>query len=200
MAGPAAQTQGDRSDQRAGAQQPVLRPARAGDPAYAADLGRAGRAGPAAQDEGGPQADTGWVRHQPAPRLFRGVRLQPGVETGGRISGHLRLDQRDPARPVATAPWSRRQGAQPHPALGSQRHRVPEPELIQRGDAVLDVAQIARWAGCVGDRLTVVPITDAKHDVFLSLAEPRSVAYYELDRWLDWYLRTGAPSTTPHSG
>ena len=76
----------------------------------------------------------------------------------------------------------------------------PEPELIQRGDAVLDVAQIARWAGCVGDRLTVVPITDAKHDVFLSLAEPRSVAYYELDRWLDWYLRTGAPSTTPHSG
>lgn len=76
----------------------------------------------------------------------------------------------------------------------------PEPELIQRGDAVLDVAQIARWAGCVGNRLTVVPITDAKHDVFLSLAEPRSAAYYELDRWLDWYLRTGAPSTTPHSG
>jgi alpha-beta hydrolase superfamily lysophospholipase len=76
----------------------------------------------------------------------------------------------------------------------------PEPELIQRGDAVLDVAQIARWAGCVGNRLTVVPVTDAKHDVFLSLAEPRSAAYDELDRWLDWYLRTGAPSTTPHSG
>ena len=31
-------------------------------------------------------------------------------------------------------------------------------------------------------------------------AEPRSAAYHELDRWLDWYLRTGAPSTTPHSG
>jgi alpha-beta hydrolase superfamily lysophospholipase len=46
----------------------------------------------------------------------------------------------------------------------------------------------------------VVPITDAKHDVFLSLAEPRSAAYHELDRWLDWYQRAGAPSTTPHSG
>lgn len=76
----------------------------------------------------------------------------------------------------------------------------PDPELIQRGDAVLDVAQIARWAGCVGNRLTVVPINDAKHDVFLSLAEPRTAAYEELDRWLDWYLRTGSPSTTPHSG
>ena len=31
-------------------------------------------------------------------------------------------------------------------------------EDIQRGDAVLDVKQIARWAGCIGDRTTVVPI------------------------------------------
>lgn len=61
-------------------------------------------------------------------------------------------------------------------------------EAIQRGDAVLDVAQIARWAGCVGNRTTVVPIPDAKHDVFLSLAEPRRAAYRELDCWLDWYL------------
>lgn len=75
-----------------------------------------------------------------------------------------------------------------------------DPDLIQRGDAVLDVAQIARWAGCVGDRLTVVPITDAKHDVFLSVAEPKATAYHELDTWLDWYLKTGTPSTTPHSG
>jgi alpha-beta hydrolase superfamily lysophospholipase len=30
-----------------------------------------------------------------------------------------------------------------------------------------------------------VPITDAKHDVFLSLAEPRAAAYAELDRWLE---------------
>ncbi|MGW0158251.1 alpha/beta hydrolase [Mycobacterium sp. NPDC003323] len=78
-------------------------------------------------------------------------------------------------------------------------HSVTEagdPDLIQRGDAVLDVAQIARWSGCVGGRLTVVPITDAKHDVFLSLPEPRAAAYRELDLWLDRYLRTGTSSTT----
>lgn len=64
---------------------------------------------------------------------------------------------------------------------------VPDPETIQRGDAVLDVAQIARWSGCIGNRTTVVPIVDAKHDVFLSLAEPRAAAFAELNRWLDWY-------------
>lgn len=63
-----------------------------------------------------------------------------------------------------------------------------EVESIQRGDAVLDVAQIARWAGCIGNRTTVVPIVDAKHDVFLSVSEARAQAYAELDRWLQWYL------------
>lgn len=66
-----------------------------------------------------------------------------------------------------------------------------DPESMQRGDAVLDVAQIARWAGCIGNRSTVVPITDAKHDVFLSLAEPRRQAFAELDHWLDWYVTEG---------
>lgn len=75
---------------------------------------------------------------------------------------------------------------------------VPDPDAIQRGDAVLDVKQIARWAGCIGNRTTVVPIVDAKHDVFLSLAEPRAVAFRELAHWLDWYVRwsesAGAPT------
>lgn len=57
-------------------------------------------------------------------------------------------------------------------------------DAMQRGDAVLDVAHIARWAGCIGNRQSVVPIIDAKHDVFLSLAGPRGQAYSELDRWL----------------
>ncbi len=61
---------------------------------------------------------------------------------------------------------------------------------MQCGDAVLDVTQIARWAGCIGNRTAVVPVTDAKHDVFLSLPGPREVAYRELDLWLDGYLRT----------
>ena len=61
-------------------------------------------------------------------------------------------------------------------------------DRIQRGDAVLDVAHIAQWAGCVGNRQTVVPVADAKHDVFLSLPGPRAIAYAELDRWLDGIL------------
>ena len=60
-----------------------------------------------------------------------------------------------------------------------------ETEVLQCGDAVLDVAHIARWAGCLGNRTTSVPVTNAKHDVFLSLAEPRAAAYAELDRWLE---------------
>ncbi|KAA0100869.1 alpha/beta hydrolase [Mycolicibacterium sp. P1-18] len=77
---------------------------------------------------------------------------------------------------------------------------APHPEAIQRGDAVLDVAQIARWAGCVGNRQTIAPVTDAKHDVFLSLAEPRAAAYRELARWLDDYLDSESRSPTTNSG
>jgi alpha-beta hydrolase superfamily lysophospholipase len=77
-------------------------------------------------------------------------------------------------------------------------HSVTEagdPESFQQGDAVLDVRQIARWAGCVGGtRTTVAPIPDAKHDVFLSLSSPRSQAYQELDGWLDCYLGTTTPT------
>ena len=84
----------------------------------------------------------------------------------------------------------------PNLILRSDRsvREVKHPDAIQRGDAVLDVKQIARWAGCIGNRTTIVPIVDAKHDVFLSLAEPRQAAYRELSRWLDWYLseNTGA--------
>jgi alpha-beta hydrolase superfamily lysophospholipase len=69
---------------------------------------------------------------------------------------------------------------------------------IQRGDAVLDVTQIARWAGCIGNRSTIVPIVDAKHDVFLSVPESRRAAYRALDQWLDWYL-TGTPNAATQS-
>lgn len=66
-------------------------------------------------------------------------------------------------------------------------HSVSEAatEAMQRGDAVLDVSHIARWAGCIGNRQTIVPVVDAKHDVFLSLPGPRAAAYAALDRWLD---------------
>ncbi|RUP00741.1 MAG: alpha/beta hydrolase [Mycobacterium sp.] len=70
-------------------------------------------------------------------------------------------------------------------------HTVPEsaePAALQRGDAVLDVSQIARWAGCIGNRTSIIPVPDAKHDVFLSLSQPRQLAYRHLDRWLDEHL------------
>jgi alpha-beta hydrolase superfamily lysophospholipase len=67
---------------------------------------------------------------------------------------------------------------------------------IQRGDTVLDVKQIARWAGCIGNRSTIVPVVDAKHDVFLSVPESRQAAYRELDRWLNWYLAEFSDAAT----
>lgn len=57
-------------------------------------------------------------------------------------------------------------------------------ELSDRSDTVLDVTQIARWAGCLGGETTVVPIDGARHDVFLSLDEPRERAYATVDAWL----------------
>ena len=70
-------------------------------------------------------------------------------------------------------------------------HSVAEtadPIALQCGDAVLNVALIARWAGCIGNRSTIVPVKDAKHDVFLSMPQPRKVAYQQLADWLDDYL------------
>ncbi|MGL5442332.1 MAG: alpha/beta hydrolase, partial [[Mycobacterium] stephanolepidis] len=61
------------------------------------------------------------------------------------------------------------------------------PAAALHGDAVLDVQQIARWAGCIGNHQRVIPIPDAKHDVFLSVAEARIQAYRELNSWLNWY-------------
>jgi alpha-beta hydrolase superfamily lysophospholipase len=73
-------------------------------------------------------------------------------------------------------------------------------ESMQRGDAVLDVTQIARWAGCIGNRSVIFPVPDAKHDVFLSLAQPREVAYRQLDLWLDDYLSTDSSDAAASSG
>ncbi|WP_231639676.1 alpha/beta hydrolase [Mycobacterium sp. Marseille-P9652] len=74
-----------------------------------------------------------------------------------------------------------------------------DPAAMHCGDAVLDVALIARWAGCIGHRTTIVPVADAKHDVFLSLPRPRRAAYRHLDVWLDQYLAdSDAPAESDH--
>ncbi len=71
------------------------------------------------------------------------------------------------------------------------------PAALQRGDAVLDVGQIARWAGCIGNRTSIVPVPDAKHDVFLSTSQPRQLAYRQLDRWLDEHRSCNDTDTRP---
>jgi alpha-beta hydrolase superfamily lysophospholipase len=57
-------------------------------------------------------------------------------------------------------------------------------ERVDRSDNVLDVHQIARWAGCLGGPTTIAPVAGARHDVFLSLSEPRQQAYRQVDLWL----------------
>lgn len=61
------------------------------------------------------------------------------------------------------------------------RAHTPDSDVA---DTVLDVRQIARWSGCLGGETTVVPLTDARHDVFLSLEAPRRTAYDVLGGWL----------------
>ena len=59
---------------------------------------------------------------------------------------------------------------------------------VHSADIVLDVEQIRRWASSVGRHVTSVAVEDARHDVFLSLPEPRAAAYRELDTWLRAYV------------
>jgi len=80
----------------------------------------------------------------------------------------------------------------------SETKGTTDPVALHCGDAVLDVAHIARWAGCIGNRSTIVPVVDAKHDVFLSMPQPRQVAYQQLDTWLDDYLGA-ASNVTPRN-
>lgn len=72
-------------------------------------------------------------------------------------------------------------------------------ELSDRADTVLDVRQIARWSGCLGNEVSVVPIADARHDVFLSVPEARVKAYEVLDSWLQAHLARDVTTTAPHS-
>jgi len=55
-------------------------------------------------------------------------------------------------------------------------------------DIVLEVPQIRRWATAIGHHVTYVAIEGARHDVVLSLPEPRAAAYAEIDRWMSTYV------------
>lgn len=62
-------------------------------------------------------------------------------------------------------------------------------ELSDRADLILDVSQIARWAGCLGGETTVVPVPGTRHDVFLSRPAARAQAYSVVDAWLEHHPR-----------
>jgi alpha-beta hydrolase superfamily lysophospholipase len=58
---------------------------------------------------------------------------------------------------------------------------------VHNYDIVLEVPQIRRWAVAIGKHVTYVAIDGARHDVVLSLPEPRAQVYAELDRWVSAY-------------
>ncbi|MBA2952819.1 alpha/beta fold hydrolase [Nocardioides sp. MAH-18] len=59
---------------------------------------------------------------------------------------------------------------------------------VHNYDIVLEVPQIRQWATALGSHVTYVAIEGARHDVVLSLKEPREKAYAEMGRWLGTYV------------
>jgi alpha-beta hydrolase superfamily lysophospholipase len=59
---------------------------------------------------------------------------------------------------------------------------------VHGSDIVLDVKQIRRWSTAVGPHVTYVAVEGARHDVVLSLPEPRSKVYDEIARWHAAYV------------
>ena len=147
---------------------------------------------------------TQWFRLMAKIRPYRRINLPPGNGYGSslHVSEHGEWDYDLEWKPIGGFPitygWLnaiRRGHARLHRGID-----IGVPSLVLRSarsrsaptwspdvdelDAVLDSRQIARWAGCLGDAVTSVPITGARHDVFLSKEEPRAEAYLLLDRWL----------------
>ncbi len=147
---------------------------------------------------------TQWFRLMAKIRPYGRIDLPPGKGYGSslHVSEHGEWDYDLEWKPIGGFPitygWLnaiRRGHARLHRGLDigvpslvlrSARSRSAatwSPEVDEL-DAVLDSRQIARWAGCLGNAVTSVPITGARHDVFLSKEEPRAEAYLLLDRWL----------------
>jgi alpha-beta hydrolase superfamily lysophospholipase len=59
---------------------------------------------------------------------------------------------------------------------------------VHQNDVVLDVEQIRRWSTSLGRHVTYVAVPGARHDVTLSLPEPRARVYDELERWRAAYV------------
>jgi hypothetical protein len=75
--------------------------------------------------------------------------------------------------------------------LLSQKSAVPTRWSEQtRADTVLVVDDIARVSLRLGDSVTVERLLGALHDIFLSRADARDIAYERLDRWVMGCLGT----------
>ncbi len=76
--------------------------------------------------------------------------------------------------------------------LLSEKSAVPTrwSDELTRADTVLVVDDIARAALKLGDSVTVERIPGALHDIFLSRADARDIAYERLDRWVMGSLGT----------
>ena len=76
--------------------------------------------------------------------------------------------------------------------LISQKSAVPTrwSDELTRADTVLVVDDIARASLKLGDSVTVERIPGALHDIFLSRADARDIAYERLDRWVMGSLGT----------
>ena len=184
VAGPAQPAAGrvaGRRHRRAGAQQPVVRPA--------------------GQGRGCAPSAPGSSRRSPRSGPTSVIKL-PHTDAYGtslHVSAHGEWDFNTAFKPLEGFPvtygWLtavRRGHAQLHRGLDigvpslvlrstrTRFARTYSPE-VDDADAVLDVKQIARWSGCLGDAVTVVPIEGARHDVFISKDEPRKAAYAAVD-------------------
>ncbi|MBP2477119.1 alpha-beta hydrolase superfamily lysophospholipase [Crossiella equi] len=63
-------------------------------------------------------------------------------------------------------------------------HREVWEPAADKADTVLDVAHMARWSPMLGRDVTVTPLPDALHDVFLSAPAVRERALAEAADWL----------------
>jgi alpha-beta hydrolase superfamily lysophospholipase len=70
----------------------------------------------------------------------------------------------------------------------SSSHPKEFDESCTSTDIVLDVELIRKWAHKLADRVTLVRLEGAIHDVFLSRQAVRETAYAEVDRWSAAYL------------
>jgi alpha-beta hydrolase superfamily lysophospholipase len=67
-------------------------------------------------------------------------------------------------------------------------------DSARTADAVLDVANIARWAPSLGQNVTLVNIDGGLHDLVLSAQPYRTRVFNELGSWLATHFPTAADS------